>query len=63
MHDLSDPEVVAELIRKANKWDSLCSTISEFYCDANGNYSEDNPVRKGDLTDIGEWACIHTGWL
>lgn len=56
-------EELVKLTEKADKWDALNKIISEFHCNEKGEYDEENPVRKGDLTDIGEYACILTGWL
>ena len=53
----------ATLKEKAEKWDGLCNSIADFYCDETGEYNEDNPKRKGDLCDIGEVAATATGWL
>lgn len=51
------------LQNKSKKWDELENKISEFYCDEQGEYSEDNPKRQGDLCDIGEVASSAFGWL
>ena len=48
---------------KANKLDLLEKQIEEFYCDENGEYSEENPVRKGYLGDMGEVVAMAFGWL
>lgn len=51
------------IIEKAKKWDELGAKIAEFYCDETGEYNEENPKNKGDLTDIGEIAATAFGWL
>ncbi len=56
-------EEAATLKSKAEKWDKLENEISEFYTDADGEYSEENPKRQGDLCDIGELAAMAFGWL
>ena len=48
---------------KAKKWDELDVEVSKFYLNANGEYDEENPVRKGDLGTIGEIAASKLGWL
>lgn len=48
---------------KAKKWDALSKSISEFYHDEVGEYNEKDPVRKGDLIEIGKLAAEAFGWL
>ena len=60
--NLVEEDIAANKL-KAEKWDNLCNTIQEFYCDDTGEYNEENPVRKGDLCDIGEVAAYATGWM
>jgi hypothetical protein len=49
--------------QKAKKWDELDAEISKFYINSKGEYDEENPIRKGDLGDIGEVAASKLGWL
>jgi hypothetical protein len=56
-------DTLETLKAKAEKWDALESKVSEFYLNTEGEYDEENPVRKGDLGDIGEVAAIAFGWL
>lgn len=55
-------EQIAEWKKKAEKWDKLSNEVSKFYCDKDGEYSEDNPEYEGDLCTIGEVAAHHLGW-
>lgn len=54
---------IIEAKEKADKWDLLKSEIDKFYCDKEGEFSEDNPEEEGDLITIGEKAAIAFGWL
>ena len=56
-------EEAATLKAKAEKWDKLGEEIAKFYCDKDGEYSEDKPEASGDLCDIGEVAAMAYGWL
>jgi len=58
-----DAEELKELKSKAEQWDNLYDELLKFYCDENGNYSEDNPTNEGDLGDIGEAAASAFGFL
>jgi hypothetical protein len=58
-----DLKELEEIREKAEKWDLLKQEVSKFYCDIDGEYSEENPENKGDLCDIGEVAASHLGWI
>jgi hypothetical protein len=53
----------AQFKEKAEKWDKLHTELWKYYSDADGEYTEDNPVKKGDLTDMGEEAAMAFGFL
>jgi hypothetical protein len=49
---------------KADKWDALGAKIEKCYCNADGEYDEDNPeIEDADLCTIGEMAASAFGWL
>jgi hypothetical protein len=52
-----------KLLSKAEKYDKLMKEISKFYCDENGDFSENKPENNGDLCDIGEIAASHFGFI
>lgn len=56
-------EQIHEWKSKSEKWDSLAEKISKFYCDKDGEYSEDNAEDGGDLLDIGEVTAMAFGWF
>lgn len=56
-------EDLDSLRNKAKLWDKLKTQIDEFYLDANGDFSEDNPVNTGGLDAMGEIVGIAMGWL
>lgn len=65
-NNVESQEATQEIVKmkqKAAKWDNLNNKIAEFYCDESGEYSEENPKRRGDLGDIGEVAATALGWL
>jgi hypothetical protein len=56
-------EQVEQWKAKAEKWDKLDEAISKFYCNADGEYDEEEPEQKGDLCDIGEAAATAFGYF
>lgn len=56
-------EQIQEWKKKAQKWDNLYKEVSKFYCNADGEYDEENPEKEGDLCSIGEVAASYLGWL
>jgi hypothetical protein len=56
-------EQIQEWKKKAEKWDALAGKIDKFYTNEEGEYDEENPENKGDLTDIGEAAASAFGYL
>ena len=50
--------------KKADKWDALGAEIEKCYCNADGEYDEENPeIEDADLCTIGEMAASAFGWL
>jgi hypothetical protein len=57
-------EQIQEWKTKAEKWDDLEDKIAKCYCNADGEYDEDNPeIEDADLCTIGEIAATACGWL
>jgi hypothetical protein len=55
---------IEEMKNKADKLDALSKEIDKCYCNANGEYDEENPEIKGaNLITIGELAATAFGWL
>lgn len=61
----STPQIItAGYLRDCtDKWNGFKNEIDKFYTDENGEYSENNPVRHGDLETIGEVAASWAGWM
>jgi len=53
----------AQFKEKAERWDKLYSSIEKIYFDENGNPRPHDDKSGGDLTNIGEIAAIHLGFL
>lgn len=57
-------EQIEEFKSKAEKWDALGNKIQKCYCNAEGEYDEENPeIKNSDLGTIGEFAAMAFGWL
>jgi hypothetical protein len=57
-------EQIEEMKKKADKWDALGAEIEKCYCNADGEYDEENPeIEDADLCTIGEMAASAFGWL
>ena len=57
-----DKKELDALKRKAEQWDKLEDKISKYFTDESGEYSEENPQIKGDLTNIAEDCLAAFGW-
>ncbi len=51
---------IEEMKQKADKWDALGAKIEKCYCNADGEYDEEEGA---DLCTIGEIAASAFGWL
>lgn len=57
-------EQIEEMKKKADKWDALGAKIEKCYCNADGEYDEENPeIEDADLCTIGKMAASAFGWL
>jgi hypothetical protein len=57
-------EQIEEMKKKADEWDALGAKIDKCYCNADGEYDEENPeIEDADLCTIGEMAASAFGWL
>jgi hypothetical protein len=55
---------IEEMKKKADKWDALGVEIAKCYCNADGEYDEENPEIEGaDIATIGELAASAFGWM
>jgi hypothetical protein len=56
-------EQIEQWEKKAEKWDALETEIGKYYPDLDENDNEIDPIKEGDLTDIGEVAAIAFGFM
>jgi hypothetical protein len=56
-------EQIEEWKAKAEKWDALETEIGKYYPDFDEDDNEIEPVKEGDLNDIGEVAARAFGFL